>query len=337
MSDTLMRQWQMLRMIPRHPAKISTAEIMRRLADEGFTTTQRTIQRDLMRLSAIYPLTCDERGKPYGWSWQADAGVLDIPGMDAHTALAFWMAERHLAALLPKPSLDRLQPHFRAADQVLDSIGADAGAPGWRSKVRVLRRGPDLAEAAIDDAVQVAVHEALLHNRRLAVRYRSRSGGKITECDAVHPLALVHKDGVSYLLCRLWDYEDVRQMALHRILEARALDAPALRPDGFDVDAYIASGEMQFVPGGEIRLEALFSQGAAFHLEERPLGRDQALTPQDDGWVRLSVTVRDSSELRWWLLGFGDQIEVLEPAELRADMARIAQNMASRYGQPQAQ
>jgi len=53
MSDTLMRQWQMLRLIPRHPVKVATAELIQRLADEGFETTQRTLQRDLMRLSSI--------------------------------------------------------------------------------------------------------------------------------------------------------------------------------------------------------------------------------------------------------------------------------------------
>jgi len=55
MSDTLMRQWQMLRLIPRQPSKISTTELMHRLADEGFTTTQRTLQRNLTRLSTVHP------------------------------------------------------------------------------------------------------------------------------------------------------------------------------------------------------------------------------------------------------------------------------------------
>jgi len=129
MSDTLMRQWQMLRMIPRHPLKILTPDLIQRLADEGFETTQRTIQRDLIRLSDIYPLTCDERGKPFGWSWMADADVMDIPGMDSHTALAFWLAEQHLETLLPKATLRQLQAHFKTAASVLDSMQSDRGAP----------------------------------------------------------------------------------------------------------------------------------------------------------------------------------------------------------------
>ncbi len=331
MGDTLMRQWQMLRMIPRHPARISTTVLQQRLEEEGFETSPRTIQRDLARLSAIYPLQCDERGKPFGWSWMADAEVLDIPGMDAHTALAFWMAEKHLAPLLPQPTLSRLRPHFSVASMVLDAIGADAGAPAWRRKLRVLHRGPDLKPPAVSDEVQHAVHEALLHNRCLSVRYRSRARRRLSDYEQVHPLALVVKDGVSYLLCTLWDYDDVRQLALHRLRKANVLDEPARRPQGFDLDAYIASGAMQFDTGERIELVALFSDGAAWHLEERPLGRNQKLTPQDDGRVRLSVTVRDSSELRWWLLGYGDEVEVLAPEALRAEFAAIAARMHNRY------
>jgi len=61
MSDTLMRQWQMLRLIPRHPQKISTADLKQRLADAGFEITLRTIQRDLMRLDLI-------RSQYHGWN-----------------------------------------------------------------------------------------------------------------------------------------------------------------------------------------------------------------------------------------------------------------------------
>jgi len=43
--------------------------------------------------------------------------------------------------------------------------------------------------------------------------------------------------------------------------------------------------------------------------------------------------MQDTSELRWWLLGFGDQVEVLKPASLRKHFARMAANMATAYAQ----
>jgi len=330
MSDTLMRQWQMLRLIPRYPIKISTADLKQRLADEGFETTQRTIQRDLMTLSDIYPLTCDNRSKPFGWSWMRDADVMDIPGMDSHTALAFWLAGEYLEPLLPKSTSRKLQAHFKTAAKVLDHVETKKGAPAWRNKVRVMHRGPELKTSVIIAEVECQVYDALLRNRRLAITYnpRGQEGAKEYE---INPLGLVLKDGISYLVCSMWDYPDIRLLALHRTQTAELLDKLSTVPSGFDLDAYIASGELDFALGGDIQLKALFSADAAFHLGERPLSDDQTITEQDDGRMLVTATAQDTSELRWWLLGFGDQVEVLAPQALRDEMTAIAHGVAAFY------
>jgi len=66
-------------------------------------------------------------------------------------------------------------------------------------------------------------------------------------------------------------------------------------------------------------------------LQERPLHDDQALSKCDDDTYILESITQDTNELRWWLLGFGDQVEVLEPAELRHNFRMIVQNMAKAY------
>jgi len=320
----------MLRLVPRYPLKISTSDLKQKLADEGFETTQRTIQRDLVRLSTIYPLACDEGGKPFGWSWMAEADVMDIPGMDSHTALAFWLAGEHLKPMLPKTTLHHIQPHFKTAADVPDNISTDQGAPAWRDKVRVLHRGPKLKAPSVDVDVQNQVYDALLRNRRLAITYnpRGQGAGKGYE---INPLGLVLKDGIIYLVCSMWDYPDIRLLTLHRMQEAQVLDKPASVPVGFNLDDHIASGELDFAIGGTIKLKAIFSKNAAFHLDERPLSDDQCIAEQPDGRMLVTATVQDTSELRWWLLGFGDGVEVLQPVSLRKHFAGIAANMASVY------
>jgi len=330
MSDTLMRQWQMLRLIPRQPSKISTSELMHALADEGFTTTPRTLQRDLVRMSSIYPLLCDDRDKPFGWSWSKDANVHEVPGIDSDTALAFYLAKKHLEPLLPRTTIKRLAPHFKRAEEVLDRADADKGNPAWRNKVRVLYRGPGLKSPAIKSGVQSAVYDALLRNRRLDVTYLPRGAETVKQYE-LNPLGLVLKDGLFYLVCSMWDYPDIRLLTLHRMQAATVMDIPCATPDGFDLDSYIASGELDFAIGGEIKLKARISRQVAIHLEERPLHDDQSLTSsEDDSWF-LEVTVQDTNELRWWLLAFGDQVEVLEPINLRDSFRMIVQNMAKAY------
>jgi predicted DNA-binding transcriptional regulator YafY len=59
MNDTILRFLSMLRMLPRVPRKIGTATLERRLHDEGYAVTRRTIQRDLHQLARAFPLLCD--------------------------------------------------------------------------------------------------------------------------------------------------------------------------------------------------------------------------------------------------------------------------------------
>jgi len=107
-------------------------------------------------------------------------------------------------------------------------------------------------------------------------------------------------------------------------------DQPRRLPASFDLDADIRTGGLEYPEGGPIQLVALFQRGAARHLQETPLSDDQRIVDEDDGRVRLSATVNDTSLLRWWLLGFGASVEALEPGALREEMAGTARRMVWR-------
>lgn len=80
-----------------------------------------------------------------------------------------------------------------------------------------------------------------------------------------------------------------------------------------------------------IKLKVLFDKGAAPYLYETKTAPRQKLTEQADGKVLLEVNVRDDVQLRWWLKGFGDRVEVVEPAELRDEFIKLAMKMAEKY------
>jgi len=111
MTETMLRCLTMLRMLPRAPRKIDTATVERRLCDEGYGVTRRTIQRDLHLLARTMPLFCDEH-RPAGWCWAPEAALIDLPGMDPNTALMFTLVERFLAPLLPRSTL-RVQSRWQ--------------------------------------------------------------------------------------------------------------------------------------------------------------------------------------------------------------------------------
>ncbi|WP_413674410.1 helix-turn-helix transcriptional regulator [Massilia cellulosiltytica] len=329
MSNSLSRVMAMLRHIPRHPRKIDTNALSRRLERAGYTISIRSIQRDLNDLSCILPLVADN-GRPQGWSWQADADPFHLPFLDPQAALTFHLVQRHLSALLPESTLDYLAPWFRTATAVLEAN--DHGVTRWPDKVRVLPRGLRLRSPPIDPGVHATLYDALLRERQVTIRYLPRQATAPKEY-VVHPLGVVARDTVIYLVCTMRNFTDVRQLALHRMRSAIMLDEPCNRPEGFDLDAYIADGAFGYSESGDtIQLEARFTSDAAAHLFEYPLADDQRIVPDGTGAVRVSATVLDTKELRWWLLGFGDQVTVLGPPRLRDRMRDTVAGMAAAYG-----
>jgi predicted DNA-binding transcriptional regulator YafY len=65
----------------------------------------------------------------------------------------------------------------------------------------------------------------------------------------------------------------------------------------------------------------------------RSLSADQVITELDDERVLVRATVENTAALRWWLLGFGEFIEVLAPADLREEFGARAAAMATMYQQ----
>ncbi len=328
--DTLMRQWTILKMLPRFPLKVSTDEVVQHLMEQGFTAELRTVQRDLQKLSSIFPLFSDVRDKPYGWSWAQDAHDLNVLSMDAHTALAFYLVEQHLKPVLPQETLKGLSIHFNTAHQVLDKQQSTLGSASWMNKVRVLRQGPDWSLPEIQGEVQGQVYSALLMNRQLHVVYKASAKAE-SKAYTIHPLALVSKDGMLYMVCVFSGYQDVRLLALHRMEEAKVLNARVVVPKGFDVDAYIASGELHFRIGETIKLKALVSSFVAMHLRERKLAPDQTLAAYDDEWMLLQVTVLDTYDLRFWLRGYAEHVQILAPSELRESLYESALAQVENY------
>lgn len=173
--DSLFRQWHMLRYVPRHPRRITVRSIQEQLTLDGFRVSDRTVQRDLLELSRVFPLIVDDREKPFGWSWQKDAKAFDLPGLSVAEALTWVLAEQHLGQLLPGSMLEHLTPHFRAARERLDKEPMPRHGRKWLHKVRSVMPAQPLIPPPIDPEVQRAISDAVLQERQVEIRYQTRA------------------------------------------------------------------------------------------------------------------------------------------------------------------
>jgi len=329
MAETFMRQWAMLRYIPRSPRKIDATSLKSRLEGDGYQVDLRTIQRDLKTLSAIFPLSCDERSKPFGWTW-VGKDVFDVPGMDPQTALAFDMSAQFMRRLLPGSTLHYLEPYISRAHNVLDQLADTSEIRQWSSKVKVLPRGLKLLQPDIPQDVIDIVYEALLSDKRFQACYTKRDG----ECKEyqINPLGLVVRDNITYLIASVKDYGNPLQFVMHRFTSVELLEVPRDVPDGFNFDAYIAKGNLGYSINDEyIHLKLRFSKYDAQHLLETPLSKNQLSHEDGNDFVIIEAEVLNNLELRWWLQGFGSKVEVLQPIELRGEFVSLAEDLAKTY------
>lgn len=84
----------------------------------------------------------------------------------------------------------------------------------------------------------------------------------------------------------------------------------------------------QIFPGG-IMVKAVFEQQCRWRLVEE-FGR-QCFTEREDGRLLFQADYTSRENLISWLLTFGDQAELLEPAEIRMQMKQLAENIRKKY------
>ncbi len=331
MSDPSLRMLLILQSIPREPRFISSHDLRSRMEDSGFSVSLRTIQRDLSALSTHFPLIQNEpqgRGKAgVGWAFSRDSQRTAFPGMSTATALTLSMAVQHLQPLLPPQVLQHLQPLQQEADEQLTKHNS-AKYQDWMHKVRVAPHHFLQAPQIDAEAVEL-IYQALLENRQFCATYNGKP-----DC-VIHPYGLVQHGHTLYLLCRFYQFDDVRITALHRYEQVQLLDEPIRLFPEFNIDDYLNTGAMQWVlPEQKLfDLKLRITSWMADHLDETPLSDSQSMSTDEvnpDRFI-LEAKVLDSMQLRRWILSQGEGLVVLEPVQLRDWVRESMQSVLNEY------
>ena len=289
--NAIARQWELLKSLPTRGSGITAAGLTERLRDAGFKVTKRSVERDLIELSGLFAIRCNDATKPYGWLWMQDH-ALDLPGLDFTEAISLVLVEELLRKLAPVSLLRVLEPKFKQARQKLGSFPGNRYTQ-WTDRVRYVPSSLPFISPKVEPRVLETVQEAILQQRQLRLRYSGPDDPGARE-RTLHPLAFVQGGPVAYLVATAFGYSDPRLYALHRMISVQMTKEPSNRPEGFSLDAFLAEGGMQFGDAGVIRLEAVVSKKLACYLAESPLTKDQELIPKGEGRHLLTATIKDS-------------------------------------------
>lgn len=287
----------------------------------------RTIYRDVDQLSAAGVPVYAERGRHGGFALRGDYRTR-LTGMTA--------AE---SETLPLAGLGRAARELgiggtadAARLKVLASLPPEAGARAQRVAARFHLDPVAWYGRPTPLPWLPAVAEAVWRERRLKLRYESWRGEVERSVD---PLGLVLKGGHWYLVAavagqpRTYRVENIRQLT--------TAEGAARRPRQFDLARYWTRASRAFearllrerasVRLSRAGLTLLRDHAPAAYEAATANGRRDAV----EGWTVAEIPIEPLPAATRQMLSFGDEVEVLAPAELRRAVALAAARIARRH------
>ncbi|WP_125777129.1 helix-turn-helix transcriptional regulator [Antribacter gilvus] len=278
-----------------------------------------TARRDLEALSAAGVPVYPQAGRGGGWSLVGGART-DLSGLTSAEARALFLlagpsgtpavrsALRKLVRALPGP--------FRAdAEAAADAVVVDPA--GWGAAGRALR--PAHADA---------LEDAVVRRRQVRLTYAGRSGE--TTRRLVDPWGLADKGGVWYLVAGTEGGR--RTFRVDRVVAAEVTDEPAHRPDDLALEEVWRQVVAETEQRRAVVSATVLIREDVVHVLRRQFGQHCHVEgPADDGRVRVRVAAHLHRSIAERLAGWGDAVEVVEPAEVRAELAQIGTELVARY------
>jgi proteasome accessory factor B len=172
---------------------------------------------------------------------------------------------------------------------------------------------------------------ALQARRRIRLQYDSLFERAVIST-LISPYALLFSRRSWYVIGRSSLHRAVRTFHLGRILNSEITDDTYRIPAGFSVSRHLGQAwRLIREPQARAQVIVRFQPLVARNVAEVAWHPTQVLSWNDDGSLDFRVVVEGLQEISWWILGYGDQAEVLEPPELRKLVAQRVQVMHERY------
>ena len=284
----------------------------------------KTVMRDIEFMRDRLGLPLEYDAVKHGFHYTA--AVRDFPMMK--------VSQGEVAALLlAQKSLEQFRgttferPLAAAFRKLSHSLGGEMEI-AWHELEQALSvrsSGTGLADMQVFDALAKAV----MDGSEVEFGYHKLAGYK-AEPRIVQPYHLGCIENQWYLFGHDTARGAVRTYALPRIGKVERTGVKFRRPKNFSL-AKILEGSFAVFEGGQARKVRIRFRGVAARLVGERVWHASQKTSKDRDGLLLEMSVGLSPDLRQWILGWGDEAEVLEPADLRAGVAAAAKAAARVY------
>lgn len=211
-----------------------------------------------------------------------------------------------------------------------------------------------LEPGKINHAHLARLQEAICFNEPLAITYLPRDADGVQCVYQLKPLGLSHQDSNTYLSAYVLEEEwadgyvpapdkprgkyssngpqSMCALMLHRIIGIEPAKRSVADPADYDIHSLEAQRHLMTIHSdAPVDLVLRLSPNLYNRLWENPLCREQTLAPEADGHWTLTCKLHDTQGLRLFLLSNAADIEVVQPAGLRAHVRKTLKDALDLY------
>ncbi len=175
------------------------------------------------------------------------------------------------------------------------------------------------------------INKAIRRSRSITIVYDSFSSGEVRE-RIIDPYDLYWSDGNLYLAAFCHKNKKMRTFRIDRFKAIKEIGDRFNRCPEFNLNDFLSSSWRVYRGGEEIKVKLLVYPPATRLFQESSYHDSQKLQKLQDGKMHCFLTVPNTPEFRSWLLGWGKQVEVVEPLPLREEIRKELQESLGRYG-----
>ncbi len=167
-------------------------------------------------------------------------------------------------------------------------------------------------------------------SRSVQFVYRDKEGNRSAR--EVDPYGFIVSAGRIY--CVAYDHarRDKRVFAIDNVSDVRVTAHTFTKPTDFDVESFAASSISGVMHAGKTTLVRVrFAARVAKAAVAARVVAERHIDGHNDGSVDIEYRVADVDELVRWVLGWGAQAEILEPASARLRAASLIREISAKY------
>lgn len=289
-----------------------------------FGTSRRTIFRDLKELQAI--------GVPYHYDAKSGGYMIEpeffLPPVDLN------LQEALSLLLLAHKASNQIQLPFKksallAALKIENNLPANirqyCNTALRNISTRAGAQAPTYKMSGLDGTF-AQLQKAIVKRRKVNIRYRSLFDRDVIDVELC-PYHLLYNNRAWYVIGLSSLHKSVRTFKLNRIEELTDTGKCFLGGEKFDLYDYFGRA-WSMIPEGRIyNIKLRFLPKVANNVTEVRWHSTQQVTRNSDDSATVEFRVDGLGEISWWILGYGDQVQVLAPKILRKKILQVAKSM----------